>query len=92
MKYLKLLIVNIILENTLIFDIIIIFGLVNKKELDFEKKKPIYKKIYNYNIEMNKKILAYTIISNEFFNSQKFMISKPHFFNYKINKFIKNFN
>jgi hypothetical protein len=44
MKYLKLLIVNIILENTLIFDIIIIFGLVNKKELDFEKKNQYIKK------------------------------------------------
>ena len=53
MKYLKLLIVNIILENTLIFDIIIIFGLVNKKELDFEKKNQYIKnhwKIINWDI------------------------------------------
>ena len=58
----------------------------DKKSLDYVKIK-----FSNDNLEKHFRILAYTIISTEFFTSQGITTAKPFFFTYKINKFIKNF-
>jgi len=46
---------------------------------------------HNNNVETNSKIFAFTIISKEFLNANKFSVSKPTGFTYSINKFIRNF-